>query len=116
MIESMRDGEWWAWNGGNGGNCPVHPNDMVQVQYEQETRREVLAESDDYTKPARHYWPAYTDQIIAFRVISRHHEVRTLSVAYVNGLPSCFLSDADGLRRMFPGQHIEVVQMAEGRE
>jgi hypothetical protein len=60
---NYNDGKWHGWNG---GECPVHPESVVEVCSAVETVRKTEA------TPENVYWP----NVIAFRVVEPYHEPR----------------------------------------
>lgn len=75
----MTDCEVGKWNGWNGGECPVHPDTVVQVQRRDETREQVEAESPSSAHRANEWdWACdgVAGDIIAFRVVKEHKEQR----------------------------------------
>lgn len=68
-MTNYNDGKWWGWNG---GDCPVHPNTVVDVVYLDDgeaIKDEAIAKYFDFKD--RKYLP-----IIAFRVVKEHREPR----------------------------------------
>lgn len=66
---NYNDGKWHGWNG---GECPVHPETVVEYVYISET---VPILDDDAAKHIR--WDKkYPHPVIAFRVIKEHLEPR----------------------------------------
>ena len=64
-MVNYNDGKWHGWNG---GECPVHPETVVEVQY---NRRE--------THTAKKFVWSHSlsnADIVAFRVIKEHREPR----------------------------------------
>lgn len=61
---NYNDGRWHGWNG---GECPVMPRDVVEVQHI--SRQTSEAECFDWGYGGR-------SQIVAFRVIKEHKEPR----------------------------------------
>lgn len=87
-MTDYNDGEWHGWNG---GDCPVHPDSVVDVKFSDgEECEEEKAEVWD--------WESRFVKIIAFRVTKPYVEPREY---WVNEYPSGFggvynsKSDAD---------------------
>lgn len=82
-MTNYNGGQWHIWNG---GECPVHPETVVQVQMENETREQVKAESPSSYHCAREWIWGWDDcngsNIIAFRVIKEHKEPREFWVCH----------------------------------
>lgn len=90
-MTNYNDGKWHGWNG---GECPVHPRSVVQIQLADETRLQVEAEMTDcLTGAGNHLWdhsyPIGANDIIAFRVVKEYHEPREVWVnEYPRGIGS----------------------------
>lgn len=69
-MTNYNDGSWHGWNG---GECPVHPDTVVEVQTygKNSGSNEDLAYTFSWNEP-----DTYGDTIIAFRVIKEHKEPR----------------------------------------
>ena len=89
-MTDFNDGEWHGWNG---GDCPVHPDSVVQTQLADETRLDVIEETADCFFPAANLdWESKCARysIIAFRVVTPYVEpVKPLErwVIYSRGVP-----------------------------
>lgn len=86
-MSDYNDGEWHIWNG---GECPVHPRSVVQIQLADETRLQVEAEMTDcLTGAGNHLWdhesPIGANDIIAFRVLKEHREPREFWIVAATG-------------------------------
>lgn len=70
MAVSYNDGKWYGWNG---GECPVHPETVVEIRL-----GDRYYENDDMKdKAAEWFWNVTGGEgIIAFRVIKEHREPR----------------------------------------
>ncbi|SEN50496.1 hypothetical protein SAMN04489859_100890 [Paracoccus alcaliphilus] len=67
-MTDYNDGRWHGWNG---GECPVHPETLVEIVYFEEgiTHNEALCKYCDFSDEA-------DLPIIAFRVVKEHREPR----------------------------------------
>lgn len=66
MSVNYNDGKWQGWNG---GDCPLHPETVV----------EVVLDNGSLVKgefASRWFWDIDSTRIIAFRVIKEHKEPR----------------------------------------
>lgn len=74
-MTNYNDGKWHGWNG---GECPLHPNTLVQTQFAAESRIEAergtarRAENFDWSGPEK----LPTSHITNFRVIKEYREPR----------------------------------------
>ena len=71
-MTDYNDGNWHAWNG---GECPVHPETIVDVICK------------DYNKPCeckaktKGWWARHYNPIIAFRVVTEYRKPREFWIA-----------------------------------
>ena len=67
-MTDYKEGVWYGWNG---GECPVHPESIVQVRLADRS-----CEDGDMTERAGNWvWLAENNaDIIVFRVIKQHRE------------------------------------------
>lgn len=63
-MADYNDGSWHGWNG---GECPVHPETMVEVALENGIASGRATGWD---------WDSESDPIVAFRVVKEHQEPR----------------------------------------
>lgn len=91
-MTDYNDGKWHGWNG---GECPVHPETVVEVVLRDETNTN--RKYDDFSSPtakagrvSHECWENREGfrQVIAFRVIKEHREPRVFWV--VPELYACF--------------------------
>lgn len=78
-MTDYNDGNWWGWNG---GECPVHPEtvvDVVVIRQECETWRTLNLNASVFDWDA----PDGNSEIIAFRVVRAYREPREFWVADV---------------------------------
>lgn len=69
-MTNYNDGNWYGWNG---GECPVHPETVVEVVYSNWASTGIKTITD----PARMAsWGGGDLNLIAFRVIKEHKEPR----------------------------------------
>lgn len=105
-MTNYNDGEWHGWNG---GECPVHPDSVVQTMIRSEIGKEW---DDEEFKASGYRWNRCGDigDIIAFRVVKEHKEprefwVRKITKFSLNGsvtgyrYQECSKSDGDFLVR-----------------
>ena len=64
-MTNYNDGSWWGWNG---GECPVHPETVVEIQHA--NREQIEACDVRWTKKN------FSGDVVAFRVIKEHKEPR----------------------------------------
>ena len=78
-------GKWYGWNG---GECPVHPETVVEVQFD--TDRDV-----DKAKfwGWQHQHEGTGSDIIAFRIIKEHKEPREVWMSWSGSLQCWILCD-----------------------
>lgn len=70
-MTNYNDGLWHGWNG---GECPVHPNSVVEAVW---TACGGAVRSEQ--RKARNFaWGANASRIIAFRVVKEHREPREI--------------------------------------
>ena len=70
-MTNYNDGKWHGWNG---GECPVHPQTIIEYVWEDHGRTgisERIAGLDE-----NHIEPAWSGRLKAFRVIREHVEPR----------------------------------------
>ena len=80
-----------VWYGWNGGECPVHPETVVEVQFD--TDRDVeKAEHWGW----QHHYEGWGSDIIAFRILKEHKEPREVWLIETDGNPKLF-DGSDGL-------------------
>lgn len=65
-VTDYNDGKW---HGCNGGECPVHPESIVDLLYADPEHAVLSIEAGDY------HWDS---DLVAFRVIKQHREPREL--------------------------------------
>lgn len=65
-MNDYNSGDWFGWNG---GECPVHPETLVEVALPRGVSRDAVKASDCG-------WDAGSYPIIAFRVVKEHKEPR----------------------------------------
>ena len=73
-MTNYNDGQWHGWNG---GECPVHPESII----------EVVTGGGGVIKMAANYgaWDDPTMQLIAFRVIKEHKGPRDFWISELSG-------------------------------
>jgi hypothetical protein len=70
MTNDYNNGEWWGWNG---GECPVHSEDVIDLRWNA-GKPDNGVSGDDYGPDA---WSHESDNhIVAFRVINAYREPR----------------------------------------
>lgn len=69
---NYNDGKWHGWNG---GECPVHPESVV----------ECLLECGHSGEMPAGWWTAWKTEVAAFRVIQEHKEPREWWIGTENG-------------------------------
>lgn len=95
-MTDYNDGKWHGWNG---GECPVHPKSIVQIQKANETRKDVENESTLCHNEGE-YWDWSNDgnegDIIAFRVIKPYREARVLWMKPHSMIDGCLVECKPG--------------------
>ena len=66
MTEDYNSGKWIGWNG---GECPVHPESVIDIAHS--TRGVVCGETAE-----QWFWDGEKCRVIAFRVVKEHREPR----------------------------------------
>jgi hypothetical protein len=91
MTIDYNDGKWHGWNG---GECPVHPETVVEVSYDNNL---------DIDKACKYSWlhDGQSDDIIVFRVIKPYvaqveYEGKCWAYHYTNLEPSLASHNAGG--------------------
>lgn len=64
-MTDYNDGRWHGWNG---GECPVHPQTVVEIAMRERGVAEEAAE--------QWFWDGDRCRIVAFRVVKEHREPR----------------------------------------
>jgi len=99
---NYNDGKWHGWNG---GECPVHPETVVEAIFDDGTSnvfRSVKAQAS-----RKFYWEIGST-IVAFRVIKEHKEPREFWIVKVAGE----LPEVHGHKPIFH-DGIEVIHVRE---
>lgn len=76
MAVNYNDGHWHGWNG---GECPVHPETVVEAQW---INRGNLRKQTE--KANEFIWGNHEYQTVAFRVIKEHRDPRVFWVDHCN--------------------------------
>jgi hypothetical protein len=75
------DGKWHGWNG---GECPVHPESVVEVRWENTNGPKEIHKAGDINKGAQWSWDfskhASSNAIVAFRVVTPYREPREITI------------------------------------
>ena len=74
---NYNDGKWHGWNG---GECPVHPETVIEVRWKSDhaTQR---GQAGNFDRAGQWKWNnTYSNRIVAFRVAKEHKEPREIVV------------------------------------
>lgn len=97
----VEDGKWIGWNG---GECPVHPETVVEV---------ALTDGPPYESTAEEwFWDAGRTRIVAYRVIKRYVEPKVAREFWLLGGSICLNREA-AERRNIRGHDGEIIHVRE---
>lgn len=72
-MVNYNDGKWHGWNG---GECPVHPETVVEVRWRSDFAAQT-GQAGKFNSASQWSWEEdNTNRIVAFRVIKEHREPR----------------------------------------
>lgn len=71
-MTDYNDGSWHGWNG---GECPVHPETIVEVRWKYNPARQT-ARAGEFCAVGQWTWEGVGNRIVAFRVVKEHREPR----------------------------------------
>ena len=74
QSENYVEGKWYGWNG---GECPVHPETIVDVVA---GRNDIYVITHKNNSAGDWYWNGNTAKIIAFRVVKHYVEPKVVWV------------------------------------
>lgn len=102
MKMEYKVGKWYGWNG---GECPVHPETVVQVVW--------LSDQNEYTDLSVNMiaGEAWDSEVIAFRIINEHKEPREWWVWA--GLLFCDVKDAEHECMLGNGDMSNIIHVRE---
>lgn len=94
-MSDYYNGQIYGWNG---GECPVHPIDVVTVWCWGGDVKTLLAESVSWDHAEAHHF-GRKDDIIAFKVVKRHVEPKVIWVnEYNTGFYSPYLTKEEAVK------------------
>lgn len=106
MAVNYNDGKWHGWNG---GECPVHPETVVEVATETLRPFKMEARSINW----KHSNDPNLNKIIAFRVVKEHKEPREFQVVYNEDKTVTLLGSPVDHFYAKPGEIIHVREVIE---